>query len=79
MDIDSIAKFLVETLNQFAWGAVPLLILSGFGSMVTLTTIIVALTKTPKDDQKLAELRQGSWGKVINLLEKFSVIKRKDS
>lgn len=47
------------------------------GSLVVIGQVVVVVTPTKKDDEKLEELKKGFFGVVINMLSKFAVIQKK--
>ncbi len=60
-------------------GSIVLYVLAGLGSLVTLASVIVKATPSKDDDAFLEKLRaKPVIGQVINIVEKFSLIKRDD-
>lgn len=53
------------------------MILAALGSLVVLGQMIVVVTPSKKDDEKLAEIKKGMLGSILDLLSRFAVIQKK--
>lgn len=69
---------LIEMLKKLATGY-PIVnaVLAGLGTLVVVGQVVVVLTPTKKDDEKLEEMKKGFLGVVIDTLSKFAVIQKK--
>lgn len=73
--MESIINYLVELAKQYP---LAVLVLSILGSLDTIATVVVWLTKSKKDDEKLKELKEHKiYGPIFKALETFSFIELK--
>lgn len=77
--MDGVAEFLNATLGQVQVGVSILAAIAGLGSLVKTMRIFIKKSATKKDDAFLASIeavKPVKW--IMDLLEKFSVVKEKD-
>jgi hypothetical protein len=67
-------QILVDLLAKFPWG---IAVLSALGSLVVIGQVVVALTPSKKDDEFLAGLHSGVFGKLLAILAAFAPIHKK--
>lgn len=67
-----ILEYVIGLVKSLPFGV---LVLSILGTLDVVGTAVVKMTKTLKDDEKLAELQKHKvWGPLLKALEKFSYI-----
>ena len=78
MDIGAILTWALELIKTQSFGGTVTTALTWFGSIVFFATVVIKLTPTKKDDEKLAQVRESWAGKIISFIENFSIISRKE-
>lgn len=74
MDYTQITDLLSKLTSAFP---IANAVLAGLGTLVVVGQVIVLLTPTKKDDEKLEEMKKGFLGVVIAVLSKFAVVQKK--
>lgn len=77
MDITALLQWALDLAKTQPWAGVVMIIVSSLGTLVVLASVVIAITPTKKDDDVLGSIRKSWAGKILDFLERFSVIYRK--